>query len=322
MSALARLKSRGSNLEKLQDKLKSQGGFQKDTRLWKPTFVDGKSENIIRFMPIPLVDMERAEKGEIPDVDLTAMAIVTSHAFQGPTGQWYIETSPITIGKPCPVKEYSMPKWKEAKDNDDKILKNKLKAMLPKTRYFCNILVIRDKNKPENEGKVFLYEFGNAIKNQIEKCGEKEFDTDVVFDPFDLDEGADYVMNLVQEEKEINGKKVMVPDYEDGKRVYFKQSPLFNGDTDKQEAIWKQCHSLYDFIDPAKIKEYDALKERLNKVLDLSAQAEKKQEESGEAFTKQFEEQASTKPEPSIPSSDSSESDDILDEFEKLVNGN
>ena len=55
-----------------------------DERLWKPTM--DKTDNgyaVIRFLPTP-------EGEEIPWVK------VWNHAFQGPTGQWYIENSLTT----------------------------------------------------------------------------------------------------------------------------------------------------------------------------------------------------------------------------------
>lgn len=320
MSLLAKMKSR-SNLSALQNKLESQAKGGKDTRFWAPTYIDGKSENIIRFMPIPFVDMEKVENGEAPDTALAPIAIVIKFAFQGPSGKWFIETSRKTIGDSdsCPVTEYTMPQWKIQKDTNDVALKNKLKAMFAKTEYIVNILVLKDKNKPENEGKVFLYRIPVAIKDKIEKCGVKEFDTDETFDPFCFDEGADFVMNLTQEKKNINGKDVMVPDYKDGDRVKFKRSQLFGGDVDKQEAVWKQCHSLYDFVKPSAVKTYEELKKRFDEVMDLGAAQAKDDVNSGKAFAEQLESKMESKEEPSMKTK-SDESDDALAAFEALLN--
>ena len=136
MSLLAKMKQR-SNMSALQDKLASQEKGGKDTRFWSPTFVDDKSENIIRFMPIPFTDMEKAESGDIPDTALAPIAIVTKYAFQGPTGKWFIELSRATIGlkDEDPVTEYTIPQWQALKKEPNAATKEKLKAMFPKQEY-------------------------------------------------------------------------------------------------------------------------------------------------------------------------------------------
>ena len=70
-----------------------------DERLWKPTMdKSGNGYAVIRFLPAP--------NGEdLPWVKLW------NHAFQGPTGQWYIENSLTTLGKNDPVSEYNSKLW-------------------------------------------------------------------------------------------------------------------------------------------------------------------------------------------------------------------
>ena len=67
-----------------------------DERLWKPTMdKTGNGYAVIRFLPAP--------KGEdLPWVKLW------NHAFQGPTGQWFIENSLTTLGNNDPVSEYNL----------------------------------------------------------------------------------------------------------------------------------------------------------------------------------------------------------------------
>lgn len=313
----------------LQDKLASQEKGGKDTRFWSPTFVDDKSENIIRFMPIPFTDMEKAESGEIPDTALAPIAIVTKYAFQGPTGKWFIELSRATIGlkDEDPVTEYTIPQWQALKKEPNAATKEKLKAMFPKQEYIVNILVLKDKNKPENEGKVFLYKMPMAIKDKIEKCGVKEFETDETFDPFCFDEGANLIMNLTREPRLIGTKEVKVPDYKDGDRVKFKRAPLFDGDSDRQEAVWKQCHSLYEFVKPDAVKSYEELKKRFVDVMGIKEAEARSDVNSGKAFSDAFESATSSAEEPSIPAKQDTEDtagdvgDDALAEFERLLAG-
>ena len=56
-----------------------------DERLWKPVMdKSGNGYAVIRFLPAP-------EGEDMP------WAKLWNHAFQGPTGQWYIENSLTTV---------------------------------------------------------------------------------------------------------------------------------------------------------------------------------------------------------------------------------
>ena len=89
---------KSSSLDKLLSAVKEDSAPQekksyKDERLWKPELdKSGNGYAVIRFLP--------AVEGE----DLP-WAKVWNHAFQGPTGQWYIENSLTTISQKDPVSE-------------------------------------------------------------------------------------------------------------------------------------------------------------------------------------------------------------------------
>ena len=81
-----------------------------DERLWKPN-VDkaGNGYAVIRFLPAP--------KGEeLPWVR------VWNHAFQGPTGQWYIENSLTTLSQKDPVNEGKVMLYRYGKKIFDKLM--------------------------------------------------------------------------------------------------------------------------------------------------------------------------------------------------------
>jgi hypothetical protein len=85
----------GSLTEKLVQKLNKMEDGYKDTddRIWKPTMTKaGVGEALIRFLP-----------GGGGNDDYSITDEIYSHAFKGPSGQWYIEKCLTTIGKPCPV---------------------------------------------------------------------------------------------------------------------------------------------------------------------------------------------------------------------------
>lgn len=230
-----------------------------DKRLWKPTFdkEKGIGSATIRFMPAC-----EAELGELP------YAKIFSHAFQGSTGKWYIEKSLSTIGKKDVLSQLNQRLWNSGVESDKEVAR----GMKRKTTYFANVLIIKDSAHPELEGKVMLYEYGPAIANLIKNAAfppPPEFEDDAVVDPmnaFDVFEGADLVIKMVGKKlKNYKGEDVLVPDYE---RTAFREpAPLFGGDEDKIEAVWKQCHPLKPFTAEDQFKTNAQLSKRLIEVL-------------------------------------------------------
>ena len=116
-----------------------------DERLWKPELdTSGNGYAVIRFLP--------AIEGE----DLP-WAKLFSHAFQGPTGQWYIENSRTTLGRgdigKDPASEYNSSLWNSGVETDKEIARKQKR----KLSYYSNIYVVSDSKNPNNEGKVFLF---------------------------------------------------------------------------------------------------------------------------------------------------------------------
>lgn len=269
MSLFERLqKSRGQQASALATRLEQQGQktFKKDPRIWKWTWNDkGVSENTIRLLPIPMVDMKKQEDGDIPeDQQLTPVAMVIRHQFQGPGG-WYINNSPQTFGEDDPVRDHDQPLWQQQKATNDETLKTKLKSRLPDTKYYVNILVIKDKNVPENNGKVMLMEYGAGLKKFIDSAQSPKFETDKPFDPYDPWEGADLIMNMVGEEKAFGNWKGLVPNF--GTLKWATPAPM--GDEAFIEEIWSKEHSLFEFFDRKNYKSYTELEAQLRKVLQI-----------------------------------------------------
>ena len=260
--------SRGQQTDAMQARLAQQGqksGFQKDPRIWKWTWnKDGISENTIRFLPIPLVDMKAKDEGTIPeDAVLTPCAMIMKHQFQG-SGGWYIENSPQTFGNDDPVRDHDRPIWQQQKATNDEKLKDLLKKRLPDTKYYANILVINDANVPENNGKVFLLEFGNAIKKILDSAQNPKFPTDPKFDPFDMWEGANLNLKLFGENKKFGNWEGLVANF--SKVSWDNPTPL-SKDEAYMEDVWSREHSLFEFFNPANFKSYEDLEKRLRKVL-------------------------------------------------------
>lgn len=250
-------KRRGSNLENLTKKLDDMSNKGKvDERLWNPQM--DKSTNtgyaVIRFLPSP-------------DSDTDDFVRVFSHSFQGPGG-WYIEKSLSTLGQEDPVGKSNKALW----DTGSEANKNIARKRKRKTEMYANVYVVKDPANPDNEGKVFLYKFGQQIFSKIEAAIKPKYDDVEPIDPFDMWTGANFKVRIVG--KKIpswkgDGSEVVVPNYEDS--LFDLPSELFAGDDAKKEELWKQTYSLKEFVDPATFKSYEDLEARFKKVTGTSA---------------------------------------------------
>ena len=212
-----------------------------DERLWKPTMdKTGNGYAVIRFLPAP--------KGEdLPWVKLW------NHAFQGPTGQWYIENSLTTLGNNDPVSEYNSKLWNSGIESDKEIARRQ-KRMLS---YYSNIYVVSDKANPENEGKVFLYRYGKKIFDKVMEAMQPPFpDTDPI-NPFDFWEGANFKLKL----RKVDGY------WNYDLSSFDNTSALLGGDDEALEEQYGKQYSLADFTATTNFKSYDELKTRLDMVL-------------------------------------------------------
>jgi len=242
--SLATLK-KSSSLDKLLGAVQAENAPQEkksyvDERLWKPQMdKTGNGYAVLRFLP--------AVEGE----DLP-WAKVWNHAFQGPTGQWYIENSLTTIGQNDPVSEMNSAYWNSGVESDKEIARKQKR----KLQYFANILVIKDSVNPQNEGKVMLYRFGKKIFDKCMEAMQPAFEDENPVNPFDFWEGADFKLKI----RKVDGY------WNYDKSEFDAPSPIFKND-DEIEAVWKKQYPLAEFIAESNFKSYDELKKRLDTVL-------------------------------------------------------
>ena len=242
--SLATLK-KSSSLDKLLGAVQAENApLEKksyvDERLWKPQMdKTGNGYAVLRFLP--------AVEGE----DLP-WAKVWNHAFQGPTGQWYIENSLTTIGQNDPVSEMNSAYWNSGVESDKEIARKQKR----KLQYFANILVIKDSANPQNEGKVMLYRFGKKIFDKCMEAMQPAFEDENPVNPFDFWEGADFKLKI----RKVDGY------WNYDKSEFDAPSPIFKND-DEIEAVWKKQYSLAEFSAESNFKSYDELKKRLDTVL-------------------------------------------------------
>lgn len=219
-----------------------------DPRFWTLKSDDkGNKSAVIRFLPPP--------EGE--DEYFVTM---TRYWFQDlNTKRWYRENSLITIGQKDPVSQYNSLLWKTG----DLVKQNDVRTRKTQVKNYTNILVVSDPACPENEGKVFIYEYGKAIQTMIETAiaGVKQGDKllEEGFNPFDPFEGADFSLTYTPGVKDTYGN------YDSSR--FLKQKALFNGDEKKIDEVLSQAHSLSALVAPDQFKSYEELEKKLFFVL-------------------------------------------------------
>lgn len=239
------LKKGSGSLDKLRGAVEalSQPKYAKDDdRFWQPE-VDkaGNGYAVVRLLDAPAVDGEDG----LPWVQ------IFNHGFQGPGG-WYIENCPTTVQGKCPACEHNNKLWNSGIEANKDIVRKQKRRLT----YIANILVITDKNRPENEGKVFLWKFGKKIFDKIQEKLTPQFEDEKAVNPFDFWNGA----NLKIKIRNVEGFR----NYD--KSEFDEVSPVYSDDK-KIEALWKSAHSLKQFVAADQFKSYDELTERLNKTL-------------------------------------------------------
>jgi hypothetical protein len=265
-----------------------------DERLWKPN-VDkaGNGYAVIRFLPAP-------QGEELPWVR------VFNHAFQGPTGQWFIENSLTTLNQKDPVSEYNSQLWNSGVESDKEIARKQKR----KLQYYSNIYVVSDPSNPENEGKVFLYKYGKKIFDKLMEAMQPAFEDETAINPFDFWSGANFKLKI----RKVDG-------YWNYDKSEFDSVTTLKSTDEELEAIYKSQHSLQEFLAPSNFKSYDELKARLDAVLTGSVATGRTAAQMVDEDTVDFTPPKSEPtPEPSAVAAASNDDDDAMSYFEKLAN--
>lgn len=263
MSNILKLKkaNKGNALATMKSHAESYNTKQnyKDDRYWQPVVDKNNTGNaIIRFLPgIQIKDSEEYEQPFVRK---------WSHGFKGPTGLWYIENNLNTLDNANdPCTDYNSQLWKTG----DSELREQARRQKRKLSYISNILVLKHPARPDDEGKVFLYQYGQKVFDKVmEKMipPEDELDPDNTPDPvnvFDLWEGANLRLRI----KNVEGFR----NYDSS--TFDAPKPISDDDAEL-EAIFSQEHSLLTEVAPDKFKSYAELQKRLFEVLDIAGDKE------------------------------------------------
>lgn len=223
-----------------KDSAPGKGGGVKDDRFWKPT-VDkaGNAFAVIRFLPAPDSDIPWAKYYQ--------------HFFKGPTGAWFVEKCPTSLGRQCPVCTKNSERWNSGIEADKAYARNRKRNLI----YVSNIYVVKDANAPENEGKQFLYQYGAKIFAKIMESMSPQFEEETAMNPFNLFAGGAFKLKV---------KTVKNPDggsYQNYDSSEFSSpEPFLGGDEKALRKVFDGMFPISEFTDPAQYKSEEELMSR------------------------------------------------------------
>lgn len=232
------------DLAKQFDKMSGRAGEKEaDPRF----FVPGKDKEgniacVIRFLPSP---------------DTPAVLEKCTHYVKGMDGKTYFEHCPRAHGKPCPVCSYAGKAWG---DGD----KEAYKKWGNSSKYIANIVCINDTVNPDNNGKVFLWEFGATIYKQIDGKVNPQNKLQQPSIVFDYVNGENY--NLIGKKNSFRAPDGKVREYDD-----FKEASGFTGKSSLSDAeiqsFDSQLHDMGEWLPENILKPFDQLKEKFDSVM-------------------------------------------------------
>jgi hypothetical protein len=299
-------KQRSNDFSSITAALTKKTEYAKDDEgFWKPTKDKaGNASATIRFLP-------KTKGDELPWVQ------VYTHAFQGPTGKWYIENCLSTIGQDDPVLIENKKLYATGLEADKKeALKRKRKL-----HYIANILVINDPANPENNNKVFYFKFGKKIFEKIMDKIQPTFEDEAPSNVFDLWEGSNFKLRM----RQVEG----YPNYDTS--TFAEPSQIADTDEEILEIV-NQQKPLAPFVAKDKFKSFEDLEKKMRMVLsngpvgNVKNAADQLKDELDEAAApapKVSAPKAKETPPPAAPKAkpaSKDEDDDLADYFASLAN--
>ena len=235
-------KSRTDFTKLASDLQKAAGGksFEKDARFWEPTKdKTGNGYARLRFLPAP-------EGESLPFVKYF------SHGFQD-VGGWYINPCPTAIGLNCPVCEKNNELRSTKVESNIEIAKGRKR----RKQYVGNVYIIEDPTVPSNNGKVFLYKFGQKILDKLLALPQPKFPGQKPIDGFSLFEGPVFELKIFKNEGGY-------PDYSESA---FEKGVSAIAETDDEiNAIWQSQHKLAPFTEASYFEDYETLLGKFQRV--------------------------------------------------------
>lgn len=260
-----------------------------------PESKDKTATAVIRFLP-------SKDGSDIP------YELIYSHFFQGDDGKWCIvDRCPRTFGEDCKICEKNGKLYNTGKDAD-KNLASRRKA---RKNYLFNILILKDSEHPENEGKVMPFKAGPAIFQIILDSMTSQFGEEPKR-PFDLYSGHNLILRV-----RLDPTKNNLPQY-DKSKFEDTATPVAKNDEDLKQIFDEMC-DLKEFVMKGKKSEEEI--ERLARNA-YSIVMPDEDIAGASRYAKEFASESSVHAGDSLPWDEEpapSESDDAMDYFRKLA---
>lgn len=233
-----------NNLDK-QDAFGEQKQSFVDERFYKLKRDDkGNGAAIIRFLPDPNMKL------------MQQLYRINVNNQKGQERRWVSELSPQNIGQPDPFHKKWAELWNAGR-------KDEARKFARSTRFYTNILVVKDPAQPENEGKVFLLDLSQSLKVILEGLMfPSDADRALGVEPkplFNPLQGHNF--KLVSK-KGANG----FINY-DSSSVVDQVSAVFDSKEEAIATIKEKCYALDEFLKPEAYKSYDELEHLLKRVM-------------------------------------------------------
>ena len=163
------------------------------------------------------------------------------------------------------------------KNNVEEVARKKTERTKRNHKYYSNVLVVDDPSNPDNNGKVFLFEYGPKIFAKIFEAIQPISVREKPSNPFDPDNGRNFILLA----KSVSGQR----NYDSSK---FESPSAISDDDAKVDEILASTYSLDALIAPESFKSFKELTEiydRVNGTTTVSYETELEEEESEEDYT-------------------------------------
>lgn len=219
------------------NKAKTGGSDREDENFYYPARDTlGNGSAVIRFLPSE-------------DEDNAPFVKLFSHGFKGPTGKWFFENCPTTLERDCPMCTASSKLWATNLDANKEIVRNRKR----KISYVSRILVVEDKKNPENEGKVFLYKYGQKVFDKWLDKLQPAFEDEKACNVFDLNTGANFKLKIRKVENQTTYDK---SEFDTPSKCDVNVAAQYSAENNIQK-----------FLNPENFKTEEALLKRMDLVL-------------------------------------------------------
>lgn len=205
---------------------------------------NGNGAAIIRFLPDPNMKL------------MQQIFRINVNNQKGAERRWVSELSPQNINQPDPFHKAWADLWQAGK-------KEEARQFARQTRFYTNILVIKDPAEPANEGKVFLLDLSQSLKLMLENA---------MF-PSDADRALGAEPKALFNPLQGHNFKLVSSKAATGFITYEKSSvvdavtSVFDSKEEAVTFIKENCYPLDDFLKPEAYKSYEELQEKLNYVM-------------------------------------------------------